>query len=115
MDYSPSGLKRPAESDPVAGTATTLRQQANSVQGQSVTVASAAGTTVAQAVTFPVAFASAPAAVVVTPLAASPNLFSTSVQNITSTGCEIRLYRTTGSGAVNVYVMSIGKGLEVGG
>ena len=115
MDYSPSGLKRPAESDPVAGTATTLRQQANSVQGQLVAVTSASATTVTQAVTFPVAFASAPAAVVVTPLAASPNLFSTSIQNITSTGCEIRLYRTTGSGAVNVYVMSIGKGLEVGG
>ena len=115
MDYSPSGLKRPAESDPVAGTATTLRQQANSVQGQVVGVTSAAATTVAQAVTFPVAFASAPAAVVVTPSAASPNLFSTSIQSITSTGCEIRLHRTTGSGAVCVYVMSIGKGLESGG
>lgn len=115
MDYSPSGLKRPAESDPVAGTATTLRQQANSVQGQFVVVTSAAATTVTQAVTFPVAFASAPTAVVVTPTAASPNLISTSLQNITSTGCEIRLYRTTGSGAVGVYVMSIGKGLEVGG
>lgn len=115
MDYSPSGLKRPAESDPVAGTATTLRQQANSVQGQSVAVTSAAGTTVTQAVTFPVAFASAPAAVVVTPLAASPAVVSTAVQNITSTGCEIRLHRTTGSGVVNVYVMSIGEGLEAGG
>ena len=115
MDYSPSGLKRPAESDPVAGTATTLRQQANSVQGQFVVVTSAAATTVTQAVTFPVAFASAPAAVVVTPLAASPNLFSTSLQSITSTGCEIRLHRTTGSGPVYVYVMSIGKGLEAGG
>lgn len=115
MDYSPSGLKRPAESDPVAGTATTLRQQANSVQGQLVAVTSAAGTTVTQAVTFPVAFASAPAAVVVTPLASSPNLLSTGVLNITSTGCEIRLYRSTGSGVLNVYVMSIGKGLEVGG
>ena len=115
MDYSPSGLKRPAESDPVAGTATTLRQQANSVQGQVVGVTSAAGTTVVQAVTFPVAFASAPAAVVFTPQAASPNLFSIGVQNITSTGCEIRLYRTTGSGHVGVHVMSIGKGLEVGG
>lgn len=115
MDYSPSGLKRPAESDPVAGTATTLRQQANSVQGQSAAVTSVAGTTVTKAVTFPVAFASAPAAVVVTPLAASPNVVSTAVQNITSTGCEIRLYRSTGSGTVNVYVMSIGEGLEVGG
>ena len=115
MDYSPSGLKRPAESDPVAGTATTLRQQANSVQGQLVAVTSVAATTVTQAVTFPVAFASAPTAVVVTPTAAAPNLISTSLQNITSTGCEIRLYRTTGSGAVRVYVMSIGKGLEVGG
>ena len=115
MDYSPSGLKRPAESDPVAGTATTLRQQANSVQGQLVAVTSAAGTTVTQAVTFPVAFASAPVAVVVTPSAASPNVLSTSIQNITSTGCEIRLYRSIGSGVVNVYVMSIWKGLEVGG
>lgn len=115
MDYSPSGLKRPAESDPVAGTATTLRQQANSVQGQLVAVTSSSGTTVTQAVTFPVAFASAPAAVVVTPLASSPNLVSTAVVNITSTGCEIRLHRTSGSGALNVYVMSIGKGLEVGG
>ena len=115
MDYSPSGLKRPAESDPVAGTATTLRQQANSVQGQFVVVTSAAATTVTQAVTFPVAFASAPAAVVVTPTAALPNLISTSLQSITSTGCEIRLHRTTGSGAVGVYVMSIGKGLESGG
>ena len=115
MDYSPSGLKRPAESDPVAGTATTLRQQANSVQGQLVAVTSASATTVAQAVTFPVAFASAPAAVVVTPVAAAPNLLSTSLQNITSTGCEIRLHRTTGSGAVGVHVMSIGKGLEAGG
>ena len=115
MDYSPSGLKRPAESDPVAGTATTLRQQANSVQGQFVAVTSVAATTVTQAVTFPVAFASTPVAVVVTPSAASPNLLSTSIQNITSTGCEIRLHRTTGSGAVSVYVMSIGQGLEVGG
>ena len=115
MDYSPSGLKRPAESDPVAGTATTLRQQANSVQGQFVVVTSVSATTVTQAVTFPVAFASAPAAVVVTPTAALPNLISTSLQNITSTGCEIRLHRTTGSGAVTVYVMSIGEGLEAGG
>ena len=85
------------------------------MQGQLVAVTSVAGTTVTQAVTFPVAFASAPVAVVVTPSAASPNVLSTSIQNITSTGCEIRLYRTTGSGVVNVYVMSIGKGLEVGG
>ena len=115
MDYSPSGLKRPAESDPVAGTATTLRQQANSVQGQLVAVTSAAATTVTQAVTFPVAFASTPVAVVATPSAALPDLLSTSIQNITSTGCEIRLYRSTGSGPVYVYVMSIGQGLEVGG
>lgn len=115
MDMTPSGLKRPANSDPVAGTATTARQHANSIQSLTVNVASVGGSTVTQAVTFPTPFAAAPR-VVAMAAAGTPNVVSVSrTAAPTTTGVTIGLYRSTGSGNVAVDIIAIGQGTEVGG
>ena len=115
MDMSPTGLKRPADTDPVAGTATTSRQHANSIQSFTVNVASVGGTTVTQAVTFPTPFAAAPR-VVAMAAAGSPNVVSvSSTSSTTSTGFTLGVYRSSGSGNVAVDIIAVGQGTEVGG
>ena len=115
MDTTPTGLKRPADTDPVAGTATTARQHANSIQSFTVNVASVGGSTVTLAVTFPTPFAVAPR-VVAMASAGSPNVVSVSrTGSVTTTGFTLGLYRTTGSGTVAVDIIAIGEGTEVGG
>ena len=115
MDMTASGLKRPADTDPVAGTAATARQHANSIQSFTVNVASVGGSTVTHAVTFPTPFAAAPR-VVAMANAASPNLVSVSRTNTpTTTGFTLGLYRAAGSGNVAVDIIAVGQGTQVGG
>lgn len=115
MDKTPTGLKRPADTDPVSTAAAAIRSHANSIQSFAVNVASVGGTTVNLAVTFPIPFATAPR-VSLTAQALSPNVISLARTTApTTTGFTIALYRTTGSGTVAVDVIAVGEGTEVGG
>lgn len=115
MDKTPTGLKRPANTDPVSTAATVMRSHANSIQAFTVIVATVAGTVVTQAVTFPIPFAVAPR-VALTPATTRPDLISVGRATApTTTGFTIAMHHPTLTGNIGVDVIAIGEGTEVGG
>lgn len=117
MDTTPSGLKRPADSDTMGSTAATLRQHANSLQAGIVTVATMGGSTVTGTVSYPIPYPSGVVPrVLVTPVTGSPNTVEASVGNITNTGFSYYVYRPSGySGNLDIQWFALGRGSEVGG
>lgn len=117
MDFTSTGLKRPADTDTMGSSGATLRQHANSIQAGSVTKATTAATTVNGTVTFPTAYVTGTIPrVIVTPVTNVPDTVRVSVTTITATGFTYFIYRPTGfSGNIDLQWVAVGKGLETGG